>query len=250
LLWSAITKQHDAIFLAGDAPVEPATAYETVYGIMWNALKAGCPAILWVERHRFCQQVRAGRNCRSRRHAVARSRYARWRSDAEGAGIENARLTFARRVIRLWTFFLAGMLSLGAVLWIAWQSRLFISAVLSEQEARRAAKAIVEEGRLPAVVPRSNNLRGEQNVDYWCFGDGACFYSVDRFGALYPSYNDLDDDEMLIAELERELGGSMDIRERLMNWQPFRSYSRAVALPLLLLASMPDSLWRLTRRDR
>ena len=43
-------------------------------------------------------------------------------------------------------------------------------------------------------------MRGEQNKDYWCFADGLCFYSIEKLRALYPHYNDLDEDDILLVE--------------------------------------------------
>jgi hypothetical protein len=142
----------------------------------------------------------------------------------------------ARRILRLWGCCLLWALAFGAASWLAMTSYILATDIASQQDALRAASTLSLQGRHLAPVREANNLRGERSADYWCFKDGLCFYAVDRFRSLYPTYNDLDEDELLLAELHQEAAAPVDVFNRKMDWRPIWLNLRAMIAPLCLLA--------------
>src|SRR5262245_42666528 len=151
---------------------------------------------------------------------------------------------FLRRLVRVWTWFLLWVLVSVMAVWTAWKSHLLFGDLASEWQAPGAARTVVAEGRRHAPARLHQDLRGERNTDYWCFADGLCFYSLEGFRAHYPIYNDLDDDDVLLAELHREAGAPRDAFDRGMSWVPVGSYLKAVAIPLLLVLIVICAAWR------
>src|SRR5262245_20205431 len=73
----------------------------------------------------------------------------------------------------------------------------FVNRVASDRDATDALKARVLKGERVVPARRSKDLRGDEQIDYWCFSDNACFYPMARFRVLYPAYNDLEDDSLI-----------------------------------------------------
>jgi hypothetical protein len=148
-----------------------------------------------------------------------------------------------RRLIKVWTWFLLWVLVSVMTVWMAWKSHLLFGDMASEWQALRAARTFLAEGRRHAPARLTKDLRGERNKDYWCFADGLCFYSIEGFRAHYPTYNDLDDDDVLLAELYREARAPADAFDRAMSWLPVWSYIKAVAVPFLLVLIIVCGAW-------
>ena len=153
-------------------------------------------------------------------------------------------MNVVRRLIRVWAFFLLWVLGLGLVIWIVWKSYLLFGDMASERQALRNARIFLAEGRRPAPARLTKDLHGEQNRDYWCFADGLCFYSIERFRVLYPTYNDLDGDDVLLAELHDEAGAPINAFDRTTSWNPVWSYLQAVIVPFLLVLMVAYGSWR------
>jgi len=151
---------------------------------------------------------------------------------------------FLHSLVRVWTWFLLWVLVAVMAVWTAWKSHLLFGDLASEWQALRAARTFMAEGRRHAPARHHQDLRGERNKDYWCFADGLCFYSLEGFRAHYPTYNDLDDDDVLLAELHREAGAAHDAFDRGMSWLPVWSYLKAIAIPLLLVLIVVIAAWR------
>jgi hypothetical protein len=83
------------------------------------------------------------------------------------------------------------LLALGA------SAFLFVSRIASDRAAADALKSRVLNGERVVPARKSNDLRGDERTDYWCFSDGACFYPMARFRVLYPAYNDPEDDGLI-----------------------------------------------------
>jgi hypothetical protein len=153
-------------------------------------------------------------------------------------------MTSARRILRLWGCCLLWALAFAAASWLVMTSYVLATDIASQQDALRAAGTLYLQGRRLAPVREADNLRGDRNSDYWCFTDGLCFYSVDRFRSLYPTYNDLDEDDLLVAELHQEAEAPADVFNRKMDWKPILPDLRAMIAPLCLLAVAIYSLAR------
>jgi len=148
------------------------------------------------------------------------------------------------RFIRVWTWFLLWVLVSVMAVWTAWKSHLLFGDLASEWQALRAARIFIAEGQRHAPTRLSRDLRGERNRDYWCFADGLCFYSIEGFRAHYPTYNHLDNDDVLLAELHREADAPHDAFDRTMSWLPVWSYLKAIAVPFLLVLIIVCAAWR------
>jgi hypothetical protein len=150
-----------------------------------------------------------------------------------------------RRLLRLWSFFLLWLLTCVVIIWVGWRTYLLFDGIASERQALDAVRGLRAAGQRPAPMRWSKDLHGEHNKDYWCFAqDDLCFYSIARFRTLYPTYNDLDTDENLLAELDHEAGATAASFDRATSWEPLASYLRAVILPVLLVLGIGYGVWR------
>ena len=88
-------------------------------------------------------------------------------------------------------------MAMGLLL-LGWEIYRQVSRTLADRHAAHAAKQFTTSGTLLVPPPPSRDLRGAKGQDYWCFSTGPCFYPIHRFRSLYPAYNDLEDDILLV----------------------------------------------------
>jgi hypothetical protein len=88
---------------------------------------------------------------------------------------------------------------------IAWAGATVGRRLYSDYTVGTSLKPILAEGRRLVPVQEHPHMRGDAKRDYWCFSDGLCVYTIDVFRRLYPAYNDLDDEVLLIELRERTM---------------------------------------------
>src|SRR5262245_36598739 len=113
--------------------------------------------------------------------------------------------------------FRRGLLVLGVaaiLLSAGWAGCTVVLRTTADRTAATFVKVQLLDGQRLVPARRSQELRGDESTDYWCFSDDLCFYPIARFRVLYPAYNDLEDD-ILVREARAKLAPRTQRRRRL-----------------------------------